>query len=150
MSLWMSKSIQSCISSGSEAHPTNKSCLKSRKRMKTYGDVAIHLRSVQQWTHDFATKRTELYALPRSGRQIDHENIDRTRKVLKSELYISHKTLSRKLNVHHDTVDRILTKELELCKVNFKWISHFLIEFHKQKCFRISMKLFRFLEKSSS
>jgi hypothetical protein len=116
---------------------------------ETYGDIVIHLRSVQQWIHDFGAGRRELYALSGSDRLIDQENIDRTRKVLQSELYISQKALSRKLNVHHDAVDRMLTEEFELCKVNFKWISHFLIEFRKQECVRISMKLFRFLEESS-
>jgi hypothetical protein len=114
-----------------------------------YGDSVIHLQNVQRWTHDFAARRTELNELPRLGGSIDLENADRIKELLESELYISQKTLSRRLNLHHDTVHRILTEEFGLGKVNFNWIPHSLTESHKQKRVRISMKLLRFLEESS-
>jgi AraC-like DNA-binding protein len=96
-----------------------------------YSDGVIHLRSVQRWTHDFAARGTEFDALPRHGRLTDSENADRIRELLESEPYISQETLSRRLNLHHNTVHRILAEEFGLCKVNFKWIPHSLTESHK-------------------
>jgi hypothetical protein len=101
---------------------------------------------VQRWTHDFAAGRTEFDALPRPGRPIDPENADRIREPLESDSDISQKTRSTRLNLHHDTVYKILTEEPRLCKVNFMWIPHSLTESHKQERVRISMELFRFLE----
>jgi hypothetical protein len=80
---------------------------------------------------------------------MDPENAGRIMELLESEPYISQKTLSRRLSLHHDTVHRILTEELGSCKVNFKWIPHFLPDSHKQERVRVSMELLRFLEESS-
>jgi DNA invertase Pin-like site-specific DNA recombinase len=87
---------------------------------ETYGDGLIHLQGVQRWTHDFAAVRTELDALPRSGRPRDPENPDRIRALFESEFHISQKRLSKRLNLHQNIVHRILTEELGLCKANFK------------------------------
>jgi len=106
---------------------------------ETYEDVVIHVRSVQRWTHDFAAGRTELDALARLDWPIDPENANRIRELLESECDISQKTLSRRLNLHRDTVRRILGEEFGLCKVNFKGITHSLIESHKHERLRISM-----------
>jgi hypothetical protein len=81
---------------------------------ETYGDRVIHLRSVQRWTHEFTAGRTELDAFPRLGRPIDSEIPDRIRELLEREPYISQKTLSRRLTLHHDTVHRIRTEQLGL------------------------------------
>jgi hypothetical protein len=78
---------------------------------KTYGYHVIHFRSVQRSTHDSATGRTEFDALPRPEVLINLENADRIRELLESELYSSQKTLSRRLNLHHDTDNRIFTRE---------------------------------------
>jgi hypothetical protein len=87
---------------------------------ETYGDGMIHLRSVQGWTHDFAAGRAELPASTRFGRATGLENADRIMEFLESEPYNSQKTLSRRPNLHHDMVHRILTEGLGWCKVNFK------------------------------
>jgi transposase len=71
---------------------------------ETYENGMIHLRSVQRWTHDFAAGRAELDALPRPGRPRDFGKAERIRELLESELDVSQKTLSRKLNLHHDTI----------------------------------------------
>jgi DNA invertase Pin-like site-specific DNA recombinase len=97
---------------------------------ETYGDGMIYVQSAQRWTHDFAAARTELDALPRPGRPIDSENAGGIRELLQSEAYISKKTLSRKLDLHHGTVHRIFTKERGLSKVNFKLIPHSLTDSH--------------------
>jgi hypothetical protein len=52
-----------------------------------------------------------LYNLSISVKKIDCKNADRIRELLESEPYISQKTLSRRLNLHHDAVHRILTEE---------------------------------------
>jgi hypothetical protein len=100
-------------------------------------------------THGFVGLRTELDALPRPRRPVDPENADRIREFLESELYISQKTLSKKLNLQHNPVHRILTEELGVCKVNFKWIPHSLAESLKQEHVRTSMGLLGFLKESS-
>jgi hypothetical protein len=69
---------------------------------ETYGDSAIDLRSVQQWSHNFPAARTELDALPRPDRRMDSENPDRIRELLESEFDTSQKTLSTRVNLHHD------------------------------------------------
>jgi hypothetical protein len=116
---------------------------------ETSGDGVIHVQGVQQCTHDFVAERTEFDALSRLDRPIDPENTDRIRELLESKPHISQKTLSRRLNLHHDTVHRILTEKLGLYKFSFKWIPHFLRESQKQEHVRISMELFRFQEESS-
>jgi hypothetical protein len=102
-----------------------------------YRGSVIHIQSVERWTHDFAARRTEFDALPRPVQLIDPENIDRIRRLLENEPYISQKTLSRRLNLHYNTVHRILTEKLGLYKVDFKWIPHSLTELHKQESVRI-------------
>jgi hypothetical protein len=87
---------------------------------QTYEDGVIYLRSVQQGIHAFAAGRTELDALRTPTWLIDPENTDRIRKPLESELYISQKTLSRRLNLRHHAIHRISREELGFCNVNFK------------------------------
>jgi hypothetical protein len=87
--------------------------------------------------------------LLRPDRPIDPENADRLRELLKSEPYLSHKSLSRRLNPRHDTVHRLFTEELGSCKIKFKWIPHSLTESHDQKRVGISTDPLRFLEESS-
>jgi hypothetical protein len=116
---------------------------------ETSGIGVIYLRSVQQRTHDFVAGRTEFDRLPRPGRPIDPGNADRMRELLESEPYISQNTLSRRLNLQHNIVHRILKEELGLSKVNFKSIPHSMRKSHKQKPVRISIELFPFLEKFS-
>jgi DNA invertase Pin-like site-specific DNA recombinase len=91
----------------------------------------------------------ELGGLLRPGRPINPENTDRIRELLESERCVSQNTLSRRLNLQHNIVHRILAEELGLSKVNFKWISRSGRESHKQKPVRISIELFPFLEESS-
>jgi hypothetical protein len=71
------------------------------------------------------------------------------RELVESEFYISQKALSRRLDLHHDTIHRILLEEFGLCKINSKRILYFLREFHKQESIKISMNLLRFLDESS-
>jgi transposase len=118
---------------------SNEQIMSQIKEM--YRDGVIYFQSVQRWTHDFAMRGTELDALPRHGRPTDSENADRIRELLESKPYFPQETLSRRLNLHHDIVHRILTEELGLCKVNFKGIPHSLTESHKQEGFEISMEL---------
>jgi hypothetical protein len=58
---------------------------------ETYRDGVIHLRSVQRWTHDFASGITELEAFPRPDCRIDPENADGIRKLLENEFYFPRK-----------------------------------------------------------
>jgi hypothetical protein len=53
-------------------------------------------------------------------RSIDPENADRIKELLETEPYFPQKILSKRWNLRHDTVHRIVREELGLCKVNFK------------------------------
>jgi hypothetical protein len=84
-----------------------------------------------------------------ADRSIDPEHADRIRELLESNRYISQKTLSSRLNLHHDPVHQILAEDFGLCNVCFKWIPHSLTKSHNPERVRISMELFRVLEEFS-
>jgi histone-lysine N-methyltransferase SETMAR len=119
------------------------------KLQRVYGTNAPTLRAIQKWTANFANGRSELADLPRPGRPRDPGNVDAVRELIESEGFLSQKQIGHMLGFHHDTVKRILCEDLQMRKVNCKWIPHTLSSSQKAARVQVSKDLLEFLEGTS-
>jgi hypothetical protein len=90
------------------------------------GTDVITLRTIEKWTAAFDGARTDIADLPRSGRPRGTANIDAIRALIQSEGYLSQKKIAHLLGIHHETVKSIMRSDLNMRKVNFKWLPHAL------------------------
>jgi histone-lysine N-methyltransferase SETMAR len=111
-----------------------------------YGTGVITLRAIEKWTAAFEGGRTELADLPRSGRPRDLGKIDAVRALIEGEGYLSQKKIAQILSMHHETVKSILREDLNMRKVNFKWLPHMLNASQKASRVEVSRELLDFLE----
>ena len=91
-----------------------------------YGDESTTLRTIQRWTKRYRSGEEGLDDLPRSGRPENQEFVSEVSTMLQNEPMLSQKKISKRLGIHHSIVHRILTDNLGLTRVNFKWIPHHL------------------------
>jgi hypothetical protein len=101
------------------------------------------LRSLQNRTADLADGRTELADLARSRRHCDPGNDDAVRDLIESERFLSHKQIGHMFGLHQDAAKRILRDDLQMRKVNCKWILHTLSSSQKASRVQVSKDLFQ-------
>jgi hypothetical protein len=89
------------------------------------------LRPVEKWTAAFDGGPTDLVNFPRSGRLRETGTVDAVHALIEDERYLSQKKIAQMPRIHHDTVKDILRDDLNMLKVNFKWVPHALNSFHK-------------------
>jgi histone-lysine N-methyltransferase SETMAR len=107
----------------------------------------ITLRTIETWTAAFDGDRIDLADLPRSGSSRDTANIDAVRAPIESEESLSQKKIAHILGIHHETVKSILRSDLNMRKVNFKWLLHALNNSQKAARAEVSGELLAFLER---
>jgi histone-lysine N-methyltransferase SETMAR len=113
-----------------------------------YGREVMTLRSVENWTKRFREGRKELSDLRRSGRPRDARHITAIMALIESEPFLSQKRIAGRLNLHQATVKTILCDELNMRKVNFKWIPHTLSAAQKLMRVALSEQLLNFLQET--
>jgi hypothetical protein len=111
-----------------------------------YGKDMIWLRAVEKRTPAFTGGCTEFADLPRSGKPHDTGKVGAVRALIEGEGYVSQKKIAQILGVHQETVERNLRDDLNMRKVNFKWVPHALDNSQKGARVHVSRKLLDFLE----
>jgi hypothetical protein len=113
---------------------------------QVYGTDVITLRTIEKWIAAFEGGRTDLADLPRSGMPRDTADIDAVRALIESEGYLSQKEIAHVLRIHREKVKSILRGDLNMRKVNFKWLPHALNSSQKAARVDVSRELLAFLE----
>jgi hypothetical protein len=85
--------------------------------------------------------RSELSDLPRSGRPRDRENVDAVRDLIESNGFLSQKHIGHMLDLRNGRVERNLREDLQVRKVNCKWIPHTLRSSQKAALVQVSKDL---------
>jgi hypothetical protein len=125
-------------------HTLNQTILSELEEV--YGKDVISLRAVEKWIAAFDGGRTEFADLPRPERPRDPGKVDAVRGLIEGEGYVSQKKIAQMPGIHHETVKRILRNDLNMPRVNFKWVSHALDSCQKAVCVQVSRELLDFLE----
>ena len=110
-----------------------------------YGAKVISLRTIQRYTKDLRDGTFSISDLPRSGRPRNEAQVKAVKKFVEKYPYTSCRNAATILKINKSTVKSILTKELQLHKVNFKWIPYQLTDEIRQKRVEIATELFNFL-----
>jgi hypothetical protein len=113
---------------------------------EVYGKDVISLQDVEKWMAVFDSEHIEFADLPRPGRLCDATDVDAVRVLIESEGYLSQKKIGRMMGIHHQTVKCISRDDLNMLKLNFKWVPHALDSSQKAVWVQVSRKLRDFLE----
>jgi hypothetical protein len=125
-------------------NPPNQAILSELEEV--YGNDVIALRAVEEWTAAFDGGRTEFADLLRSRRPSNTGEIDAVRALIEGQGYLSHKKIAQILGAHHEAIKGILRNDLNMRKVNFKWVPHALDSSHKAVRVQVSREILDFLE----
>ncbi len=126
---------------------TNKEIYESI--IEAYGENSISLRTVQDRTQKCKQGDYSIFDLPRSGRPPKDELVQKIKDILQEDPYLSTKKISKKVGADSKTVKKILTINLSMSKVNFKWVPYQPTPEIKAKRVEIAQKLYNFLSNSN-
>jgi len=90
------------------------------------------LSTVKYWTGQFRSGRVSLVDEVRSGRPRIPNLVEQVSAMMEENPYISQKKLARAFSVDPATMRRILSEDLNLVRVNFRWIPHRLSPAQKE------------------
>ena len=109
-----------------------------------YGEKSISLSTVQKWTKLFNDGKEDFEEEKRSGRPKKRKK-RKIKELINEKNHISYRKIGEKINLHKNTVKRIVLDELDLKKSNLKFIPHELTEKMKKQRIEISEKLLNIL-----
>ena len=98
-----------------------------------YQDDALSIQTIRKWIKRFDNGINNINDLKRKGRPKKNEFKKEIAQILEENPFLSTKKLSKLVGIHKNTIKRILIEELEMKKINFKWIPHLLSEKIKKK-----------------
>ena len=110
-----------------------------------YDEEVPSLRTIQKWTKNMNDDNWSIFDRPREGRPKRTELKQEIQNVLLYNPYASTQKIAEIVKADRKTVKRVLIDELNMSKVNFKWIPHILTQEIKVKRIEISKELFEFL-----
>jgi predicted XRE-type DNA-binding protein len=125
-------------------HTPNQAILSELEEV--YGKDVATLRPVEKWTAAFDDGPTGLADLSRSGRPRDTGKVGAVRALIESEGNLSQKKIAQTLGVHHETIKHVLRDDLNMRKVNLKWVLHALGSSQKAVGVQVSRELLDLLE----
>ena len=108
------------------------------------GDAAVTMKTVQKWFEQFRNCCESVEDEERSGgpsTSQTQENVERVSKMIRSKRRLTIKEISDDLNVSYDSVQNILTTDLNMRRVSAKFAPCVLTVEQKQQCFSISLLL---------
>ncbi|XP_011699262.1 PREDICTED: putative uncharacterized protein FLJ37770, partial [Wasmannia auropunctata] len=121
--------IKFCVKLGKNATET------FQMLQEAFKDDCISRSQSGKWHKAFKEGREEIADEPRSGRPTTartNENVDRVRKVLRSDRRLSIQQIADTLHMSKFTVHRIVTEDLQMRKVCAKLVPKVLTEDHKE------------------
>lgn len=102
-------------------------CVKAYKMLeKAYGDACLSKTRAYDWYKEFKEGRKDVQDLPRSGRPATastNGNIEKIKNTVTDDPSISIREIAKVLRMSHATVHNILTQDLNLKRIDDKWIS---------------------------
>ena len=97
------------------------------EKMKVvYGEKTLNLMTIRRWMKKFDDGQDNINDSTRSGRPKKNHLILPIKKLLEENPYLSTKKMGEKLGVSKETINRILKEDLDMKKINFKWIPYVL------------------------
>jgi len=127
---------------------TNRAIYEEVNAVYGQGEQVVALSSVKYWTKAFKEGRTRMADESRPGRPRIPGLGERVKELLAEEQFLSQKKLAKALGVHQTTMHRVLTEDLGLVRVNFKWIPHSLNDTQKRERVELAGNLLDILESS--
>ena len=112
-----------------------------------YGDAAVTMKTVQKWFEQFrncceSVEDEESSGGPSTSKT--QENVEKVSKMIRSKRRLTIKEISDDLNVSYDSVQNILTTDLNMRRVSAKFAPCVLTVEQKQQCFIGVARLCRF------
>jgi len=99
---------------------------------ETYGENTVSLSTVKRWTKLFRDGKHDLDDEERCGRPRKDKFIGKISRLIDENPSLSCKKISSKLNISRETVKKILNKDLDLVKMNLRWIPYYLDDSRKK------------------
>jgi len=113
-----------------------------------YGYPQVPLRTIYYWVEKFKNGETSVEDGDRSGRPQILGLAESIKSLLLEDPYASAREMSGVIGVDKNTVVRVLREELDMLKVNFRWIPHVLSDKLKATRVRIAREMLITLESS--
>ena len=117
-----------------------------QKINETYGENSIGLSTVKKWTKLFRQGKADLVDEIRPGRPRKKDLIVKISDLIMKNPSSSCKRIGIQMNCSQNTVKKILTEDLDLRKVNFRWIPYKLNENQRKKRVQFSKELLQTLK----
>lgn len=121
-----------------------------QRLVAVYGDDALSLRTVQDWTKKFRDGRTDAERIPSPGRPHTDGLSTAIQEQLDINQFCSAKKLGKILGHHTSTITSCLREQMGLMRVNFRWIPYSLNESQKRKRVEMAAELLEFLRPKSA
>ena len=113
--------------------------------VEAYSDHSPSSAFVYKWFQQFEDGRESVSDLPWPGRPLTLEKVDAIKDYIEDNPAASCRCIARIMGIDKNTVKRILTENLHLRKVHFKWFPHLLTPIQKAKRLEISKELLKIL-----
>jgi transposase len=115
---------------------------------EAYGYPLVPLRTIYYWVEKFRDGETSVEDGDRGGRPRILGLAERIKEFLLEDPYASAREMSSVIGVDKNTVVRVLREDLDMLKVNFRWIPHTLSEELKGIRVSIAREMLTILESS--
>lgn len=113
-----------------------------------YGNPPVPLTTIYYWVKKFGNGETSVCDYERSGRPRIFGLLEQIKSLMVEDPYVSAREMSVSCGVDKNTVVRVLREDLDMQKVNFRWIPHTLTDELKATRVRIGCEMLNILESS--
>jgi len=111
------------------------------KMHRVYGNGCVSLRTVQKWTCRFRNGEISLEDRERNGRPKNMELRTDVKALIDGDPFASARDIANRLRCDKDTVVKIFREDLQMSKVNIRWIPKQLSDFQKSERVRIASEM---------
>ena len=112
---------------------------------EVYGDASVSIRSIERYVKSIEEGTFTIFDRIHTGRPKNSKYIEDVKNYMDENPYSSARECSEELGIDKKTVSTILKEELNMHKINFKWVPFELTNILKEKRVQIATKLLNFL-----
>ena len=113
---------------------------------EVYGEDTVSIRSIQRYVKSIKEGTFSIFDGIHPRRTKNYELIEIVKNYMDENPYSSAKECASEIGIDKKTVNHILKDDLNMHKVNFKWIPYELTENLKEKRVQIAIELLKFLQ----
>ena len=117
----------------------------AEEMINTIGDEALSLRTIGTWVKRFESGDFSVVDKIRSGRPEDNKLKSLVEIEITNDRHLSAREIARRLSCSPTTVTNILRIDLEMRKVNSKWIPHSLNSMQRESRVKLSQEILEIL-----